>query len=74
MQHHGIRRGVEAGNRADGSARRIRAMHAGHGDGTLTGLAVIDRDNTAAINAPGHFMFVFASRDAGIAFNAAFRV
>jgi hypothetical protein len=49
-------------------------MHAGHGDGTLTGLAVIDRDNTAAINAPGHFMFVFASRDAGIAFNAAFRV
>ena len=74
MQHHGIGRGVEAGNRADGGARRIRAMHAGHGDGTLPRLAVIDGDNAPAINAPGHFMFVLTSRDAGIAFDAAFRV
>src|SRR6202789_3241418 len=70
MQYHPIVRGEDAADRTNGRARRISAMHACHGDRALAGLAVIDRDYAAAIDAPGHFILVLAGRHAGIAVDA----
>src|SRR6266850_603535 len=50
------------------------AMHACHGDRTLAGLAVIDGDDAPAVDAPRHLVLILASRDAGIAFDAAISV
>src|SRR3546814_13441070 len=58
-------------SRADRRAGCVGAMHAGHGDRTLAGLAVVDRDDTAAIDAPRHVMLVLARGDAGVALDAA---
>src|SRR5262249_46492829 len=52
----------------------IRAVHAGHRDRPFTGLAIVDGNDAAPIDAPGHFMLVFASRHAGVALDAAIGV
>src|SRR3546814_4676000 len=70
MQHHAVRRGVEAVDRADRRAGCVGAMHAGHGDRALADLAVVDCDDTAAIDAPRHVMLVLACGDAGVALDA----
>src|SRR6185295_12123680 len=70
VQHHAVGGGVETRYRADRGARRIGAMHAGHRDRAFAGLAVIDGDDAAAIDAPRHFMFVLAGRHAGVALDA----
>src|SRR6202521_1176802 len=71
VKHHAVGGGVEARHRTDRGAWRIGAMHAGHRHRAFAGLAVIDGDDTAAIDAPRHFMFVLAGRDAGVALDAA---
>src|SRR5258705_520759 len=71
VQDHAVGGGVEARHRTHRGAGRIGAMHAGHRHRAFAGLAVIDGDDTAAIDAPRHFMFVLAGRDAGIALDAA---
>src|SRR4029079_1538295 len=71
VQHHAIVGRVEAGDRADRGARRIGAVHARHRHRTLAGLAVVDGDDAAAVNAPWHFVLVLAGGHAGVAFNAA---
>ncbi|MFK4568593.1 hypothetical protein ABIF94_000029 [Bradyrhizobium ottawaense] len=70
VQHHGIRRGVETVHRTHGRARRVRAVHAGHRDRALARFAVVDGDDAAPVDAPGHLVFVLARRDAGVAFDA----
>src|SRR5664279_3077815 len=70
VQHHRVRRGVEAVHRADRRAGRVGAVHAGHGDRALAGLAVIDSDDAPAVDAPGHLVFVLTGGDAGVAFDA----
>src|ERR1700704_4863524 len=65
---------VEAVDRAHRHARRIRAVHARHRDRALAGLAVVQRDDAAAVHAPGHFVGVLARRDAAVAFDAALGV
>src|SRR5207245_10170113 len=42
----------------------------GHRDRALTGLAVIDGDDAAPVDAPGHLVLVLASGHAGVAFDA----
>jgi hypothetical protein len=42
-------------------------MHTGHRYGSLARFAIIDGDHAAAIDAPRHFVFILARRDAGIA-------
>src|SRR6478609_1290467 len=71
VQHHGVRRGVEAVHGAYRRAGRVGAVHAGHGDRPLARLAVIESDDAPAVDAPGHFVFVLAGRDAGVALDAA---
>jgi hypothetical protein len=46
-------------------------VHAGHGDRPLAGLAVIERDDAAAVDAPRDLVLVLAGGDAGVAFDAA---
>src|SRR5690606_19833972 len=50
------------------------AMHAGHRDGALALLAVIQRDDAATVDAPRNLMLVLAGGDAGVAFDAALGV
>src|SRR5262249_10363466 len=71
VQHHGVRRGVEARDRTHRRARRVGAVHAGHGHGALAGLAVVDGDDASAVDAPRHLVLVLAGGDAGIALDAA---
>src|SRR5262249_57622748 len=66
----GVGGGVEAVHRAHRRAGRVGAVHAGHGDRALAGLAVIDGDDAAAIDAPGHLVLVLAGGDAGVALDA----
>src|SRR6185295_7061541 len=70
MQHHGVSRGVEAVHRADRRAGRVGAVHAGHRDRALAGLAVVDGDDTATVDAPRHLVLVLAGGDAGVALDA----
>src|SRR5581483_11688354 len=70
MQHHRVGGGVERIHRAHRRAGRVGAVHAGHGDRALAGLAVIDGDDAAAIDAPRHLVLVLAGGDAGVAFDA----
>src|SRR6202040_2327226 len=70
VQHHRVGRGVEAVHRADRRTGRVGAVHAGHGDRALAGLAVIDGDDASAVDAPRPLVFVFTGRDAGVAFDA----
>src|SRR5882724_9370266 len=71
VQHHRVGGGVEAVDRTHRRAGRVGAVHAGHGDRALAGLAVIDGDDTPAVDAPRHLVLVLAGGDAGVAFDAA---
>src|SRR5205085_9631798 len=71
MQHHGVGGGVEAVHRAHRRAGRVGAVHAGHRDRALAGLAVIDRDDAAAVDAPRDLVLVLTGGDAGVALDAA---
>src|SRR5216683_8007868 len=70
MQHDAIRGRVNALDRTNRLAGRIGAVHTGHGYRTLAGLAVIDRDNAPAIEAPRHLVFILARGRAGVALDA----
>jgi hypothetical protein len=70
MQHHGIGRRIKAIDRTNGCAWRVRAVHAGHGYGAFARLSVIQRDDAAAVYAPGNLVLVLARGDAGVAFDA----
>src|SRR6202165_1158835 len=74
VQHHGVRRGIEAVHRAYRRARRVGAVHAGHRHRALAGLAVVDGHHAAAVDAPRHLVLVLAGGDAGVAFDAAIGV
>src|SRR3546814_5836190 len=74
MQHHTVAGLVEAVHRTDRHAGCVGAVHAGHRDGTLAGLAVVDGDDAAPVHAPGNLMLVLAGRDAGVALDAALGV
>src|SRR5205814_9941163 len=71
MQNHTVRGGVEGINRTDRLAWRVGAMHAGHRHRALARLAIIDRDDAAAIDPPRHLVLIFAGGDTGVAFDAA---
>src|SRR5512139_2365587 len=71
VQYHAVGSGIEHVHRAHRRARRVSAVHAGHGNRPLTRLAVIERDDAPAVDAPGHLVFVLACRDAGVALDAA---
>src|SRR5207253_9763772 len=70
MKHHAVGGSVEARYRTDRGAWCVRAMHAGHRHRAFAGLAVSDGDDAAAIDTPGHFMFVLAGGHAGVALDA----
>src|SRR5439155_13597956 len=63
VQDHRVGGRVEAVDRAHRRARRVGAVHAGHGDRPLARLAVVDGDDAPAIDAPGHLMLVLAGGD-----------
>src|SRR3954465_4818535 len=60
VQDHRVGCRVEAVHGTDRRARRIGAVHAGHRDRPLAGLAVIYRDDTTAVGAPRHLVLVLA--------------
>jgi len=70
MQHHGVRRGVEGIDRAHRLTRRVGAVHAGHRDRALARLAVVERHDAPAVDAPRHLVLVLAGGDARIALDA----
>src|SRR5712672_3551432 len=70
MQHHRVLGRIERVGRAHRRARRVGAMHAGHRDRALAGLAVIDGDDAPPVDAPRHFVFVLAGGDASVALDA----
>src|SRR5207302_2082195 len=68
VQHHTVVGLVEAVDRAHRHAGRIRAVHAGDRDRFLgADHAVVQRDDTPAVDAPGHFVLVLAGGDAAVA-------
>ena len=71
VQHHRVGGGVEAVHRAHRRARRVGAVHAGHRDRALARLAVVERDDAPAVDAPRHLVLVLAGGDAGVALDAA---
>src|SRR5262245_32648580 len=71
VKNHGIRSRIEAVNGAHGRTGRVGAVHAGHRNRALARLAVADRYDAAAVDAPGHVVLVLAGRDAGVALDAA---
>jgi hypothetical protein len=70
VKNNGIYGRIKAIDRADCSAWCIGTMHTSHRHRTLAGFAIINCHDAPSIDAPRHFMFVFASRNASIAFNA----
>src|SRR5262245_33963038 len=70
VQHHAVGSGVEAVHRADRLTGRVGAVHAGHGDRALAGLAVIDGDDAPPVDPPRHFVLVLAGGDASVALDA----
>src|SRR6185369_7196716 len=65
---------VEAIGRADGHARRVRAVHAGDRDRFLARHSVVDGHDAPAVNPPRQFVFVLAGSDPAVALDAAFSV
>src|SRR5262249_21099474 len=59
---------------ADSGAVRVATLHARYGYRTLARLAVIDRDDAPAIDAPWHLVLVLARGDTGVALDAAIGV
>src|SRR5206468_12109645 len=75
VQHHTLVGAVETVDRAHRHAGRIRAVHAGDRDRLLgADDAVVQRDDPAAVHAPGHFVLVLAGGDAAVALDAALGV
>src|SRR5262249_15980870 len=74
VQDHAVVGLVEAIDRADRGAGRVGAVHARHRDRALTGLAVVDSDDAAAIDAPRHLVGVLACGRARVALDAAVRI
>src|SRR5262249_7516592 len=70
VQHHRVRGGEDRAGRADRLARRVGAVHAGHRHRALARLAVIERDDAPAVDAPRHLVLVLAGGNAGVAFDA----
>src|SRR5262249_13329751 len=70
VQHRPVDARIDAAHRADRLTGRVGAVHAGHGDRALTRLAVVDGDDAAAVDAPGHFVLVLAGSDASVALDA----
>src|SRR5262249_39361849 len=71
VQDHRVGGGVEAAHRTHRRAGRVGAVHAGHGDRALPRLAIVDGDDTPAVDAPGHLVLVLAGGDARVALDAA---
>src|ERR1700722_2561264 len=67
MQHHTFLGWENAAHRAYRGTRRIRAVHASHGDRALARLAIVDGDDTAAVESPGDFILILAGGYAGVA-------
>ena len=65
---------INARHRADRRARRVGAVHARHRHRALARFAIIDGDDAAAIDAPGHLVLILAGGDAGVAVDTAVRV
>src|SRR5690349_2307896 len=61
-------RAVEAVDRADRHARRVRAVHARDRDAALALDAVVHRDDAAAIHSPRDVVLGLARGDAAVAF------
>src|ERR1700730_2594514 len=57
-------------HRADCRTGSVGTVHAGHGDRALAWLAVIDGDDSPAVDAPRHLVLVLAGGDAGVALDA----
>src|SRR5271154_489970 len=74
MQNHAVISRKYAAYRAHRGARRVGTMHASHGHGSLSRLAVVDRDHPPAVDAPPNFVLILASSHAGIAVDAAIGV
>jgi hypothetical protein len=75
MQNNPLIGAIEAIHWANCHARRVSAMHTGYRDGFLcTNNAVINCDDTAAVYAPRHFIFILTCGDATVAFNTPFCV
>src|SRR5690606_3318352 len=70
VQHDAVGRRVEAAYWADRGTGRVGAVHAGHGDRALAGLAVVDGDDAPPVDTPGHLVLVLAGGDAGVALDA----
>src|SRR4029453_17919987 len=60
MEHNAVVGREDARHRADRRAGSIGAVHTGHGDRALAGLAVIDGDDAPAVDAPRHLVLVLA--------------
>src|SRR4029077_2129779 len=71
VQDHAVGGGEETIHRTHRRARRVGAMHAGHGDRSLARLAVVGGDDAAAVAAPRYLVFVLAGGDARVALDAA---
>jgi hypothetical protein len=65
---------VETVDRADGSARRIGAVHARHRYRLLAGNTVVESHDTATVYAPGNLVLVLAGRYTTVALDAALGV
>src|SRR3546814_9146919 len=74
MQDHAFGGLIEAVDRADRHARRIRAVHAGDRDRPLARLTVVDRHHAAAVDAPRYLVLVLARGHTSIALDAALGV
>src|SRR4029077_7800951 len=70
VKDDGVNGRIEAIHRADRRAGRVGTMHAGHGDRAFARLAVIDGDDTPAVDAPRHLVLVLAGGAAGVALDA----
>src|SRR5438309_6354226 len=74
VQHHAFGRLIDAAHGAYGDARRVGAVHAGDRDRFLARHALVQRHHPAAVDAPGHLVFVLARDRAGVAIDAALGV
>src|SRR6266404_78756 len=70
MEYDAIIGRENAAHRADCRAGSVGTVHAGHGDRALAWLAVIDGDDSPAVDAPRHLVLVLAGGDAGVALDA----
>src|SRR5437660_1926531 len=65
VQHHRVGGGEDRARRAHRLAGRVGTVHAGHRDRALARLAVVERDDAPAVDAPRHLVLVLAGGHAG---------